>query len=129
MCPTKGALDSAVAVDNDPVTRDGAAWFEIQPVVDNNGNITGAHFTDQGYVAVAGEFPVYPAITQTFEGTTGISFSITSPTLNPSTGYPWRCTPLRRQASQCRASRNHPTRPSIHWLRATTDIPQTRAGG
>jgi hypothetical protein len=81
-----GALDSAVAVGNDPVTRDGAAWFEIQPVV-SNGTVTGAHFTDQGYVAVAGKYLVYPAITTTFEGTTGIAFSITSPTLNPSTGY------------------------------------------
>jgi hypothetical protein len=82
-----GALDSAVAVNHDPVTRDGAAWFEIQPIVDSNGTVTGAQFTDQGYVAVAGKFLAYPAITTTFEGTTGIAFSITSPTLNPSTGY------------------------------------------
>jgi hypothetical protein len=82
-----GALDSAVAVDRDPVTRDGAAWFEIQPRVESNGKVTGAQFTNQGYVAVKGKYLVYPAIETTFGGTTGISFSITSPTLNPSTGY------------------------------------------
>jgi len=82
-----GALDSAVIVDKDPQTRDGAAWFELKPRVDRDGVIAGASFKAQGYVAVKGEFLVYPAITQTYEGTTGIAFSITSPTLNPSTGY------------------------------------------
>jgi hypothetical protein len=82
-----GALDSAVIVDKDPQTRDGAAWFEIRPRVDRHGLIDGGRFSAQGYVAVRGKFLVYPAITQTSEGTTGIAFSITSPTLNPSTGY------------------------------------------
>jgi hypothetical protein len=82
-----GALDSAVVVDKDPQTRDGAAWFEIRPRVDRHGVIAGGRFAAQGYVAVKGKFLVYPAITQTSEGTTGIAFSITSPTLNPSTGY------------------------------------------
>ena len=81
-----GALDTAVAIGNDPVTRDGAAWFEIQPKV-NNGSISGANFTGQGYIAVAGKYLVYPAITTTYGGTTGISFSLTSPTFNPSTGF------------------------------------------
>jgi hypothetical protein len=82
-----GALDSAVFIDKDPATRDGAAWFEIQPMVDSHGIIAGGNFTAQGYVGVKGEYLVYPAITQTYQGTTGIAFSITSPTLNPSTGY------------------------------------------
>lgn len=82
-----GALDSAVSVANDSTTRDGAAWFEIRPGVDQQGLITGGNFIAQGYVAVKGEYLVYPAITQTYLGTTGIGFSITSPTLNPSTGY------------------------------------------
>ncbi|TMD68907.1 MAG: hypothetical protein E6I91_03475 [Chloroflexi bacterium] len=82
-----GALDSAISIDNDPVTRDGAAWFEIKPQVDRNGKISGGKFEAQGYVGVKGKYLVYPAIAQTYEGTTGIGFSITSPTLNPSTGY------------------------------------------
>jgi hypothetical protein len=82
-----GALDSAVSIAKDPVTRDGAAWFEIQPSVDSAGHIAGGTFAAQGYVAVKGDYLVYPAITQSSHGTTGIAFSITSPTLNPSTGY------------------------------------------
>ncbi|HEV2659140.1 MAG TPA: hypothetical protein VGU68_00960, partial [Ktedonobacteraceae bacterium] len=82
-----GALDSAVSVDKDPQTRDGAAWFEIEPQVNHHGLISGANFRHQGYVAVKGEYVLYPAITQSYTGTTGIAFSITSPTLNPSTGY------------------------------------------
>jgi hypothetical protein len=82
-----GALDSALSIATDPATTDGAAWFEIQPMVDSQGMIAGANFTAQGYVGVKGEYLVYPAITQTYQGTTGIAFSITSPTLNPSTGY------------------------------------------
>lgn len=78
-----GALDSAVAVGS---TVDGAAWFEIAPTVDKHGNVTGA-FTDQGYVSAAGKYLVYPAIVTTPGGATGIAFSITSPTLDPSTGY------------------------------------------
>jgi hypothetical protein len=82
-----GALDSAVSVDKDPQTRDGAAWFEIEPQVNHHGLISGANFKHQGYVAVKGEYVLYPAITQSYTGTTGIAFSITSPTVNPSTGY------------------------------------------
>jgi len=59
-----GVLDSAVAVGGDPVTRDGAAWFEISPVVNSSGQIVAGKFTDQGYIAAKGKYLVYPAITQ-----------------------------------------------------------------
>lgn len=80
------ALDSSVTVDGDTATRDGAAWFEVTPSVDSHGQVSGA-LTDQGYVATAGKYIVYPAIITTTGGTTGIAFSMTSPTLDPSTGY------------------------------------------
>ena len=73
------ALDSAVAVSNDPLARDGAAWFVLDP---KHGTIT-----SQGYVAVKGAYLLYPAILHTLAGTTAISFTITSPTINPSTAY------------------------------------------
>jgi hypothetical protein len=82
-----GALDSAVLISNDPVTRDGAAWFELTPILNQNAAIAGASFIRQGYLAAAGKYLIYPAIVQATNGTTGIAFSITSPTLNPSTGY------------------------------------------
>ncbi len=81
------ALDTAVLFKGSPAAFDGLAWFEVHPEVDNNGNITGGSFTHQGYVASQGNYLVYPAIEHTAEGATGIAFSMTSPTLNPSTAY------------------------------------------
>ena len=78
------ALDSAVTVGGGTV--DGPAWFEIAPSV-SGGAVTGGTFTDQGYVATAGKYLVYPAIVTTSGGATGIAFSMTSPSMNPSTGY------------------------------------------
>ena len=82
-----GALDSAVNLVNDPTTRDGAAWFELKPVLDQDQDVDGARFIQQGYLAAKGEYLIYPAIIQARNGTIGIAFSITSQTLNPSTGY------------------------------------------
>ncbi len=82
-----GALDSAVTLNNDPTTRDGAAWFELKPILDRDQDVNGATFIQQGYLAAAGKFLIYPAILQARNGTIGIAFSITSQTLNPSTGY------------------------------------------
>lgn len=81
------ALDSAIAVGGDPITRDGAAWFEMKPHLTHDNDLDGVDFIKQGYVAVAGEYLLYPAIIQANTGATGISFSVTSPTINPSTGY------------------------------------------
>lgn len=73
------ALDSAVNIANDPSARDGAAWFVVNP---NSGRVT-----DQGFVAVSGAYLLYPAILHTHTGTTAMAFTITSPTLNPSTAF------------------------------------------
>lgn len=82
-----GALDTALLFNGSPVAFDGIAWFEIQPQVDSSGMIVGGSFTHQGYVGSPGYYLIYPAIEHTAQGTTGISFSLTNPTLNPSTGY------------------------------------------
>ena len=73
------ALDSAVTVAGDSTVRDGAAWFVLDP---KHGTIT-----SQGYAAVKGAYLLYPAILHTHEGTTALSFTITSTTINPSTAY------------------------------------------
>jgi hypothetical protein len=73
------SLNSALSVGNDPSARDGAAWFVIDP--------KGHKVTKQGYVAVAGTYLLYPSILRGNTGTVVIDFSMTSPTLNPSTGY------------------------------------------
>jgi hypothetical protein len=73
------SLDSALTVGNDPTPVDGAAWFEVNP---NSGKIN-----HQGYVGVAGTNLIFPSMVRSASGTLNMGFSMTSPTLNPSTGY------------------------------------------
>jgi hypothetical protein len=73
------SLDSALTVGNDPTPVDGAAWFEVNP---NTGKVN-----HQGYVALAGTNLLMPSMVRSGSGTLNMGFSMTSPTLNPSTGY------------------------------------------
>jgi hypothetical protein len=73
------SLDSALTVGNDPTPVDGAAWFEINP---KTGKIN-----HQGYVGLAGTNLLFPSMVRSGSGTLNMGFSMTSPTLNPSTGY------------------------------------------
>ena len=73
------SLDTALTIGSDPTPVDGAAWFDINP---NNGKIN-----HQGYVGVAGTNLLFPSIVRSASGTLMMDFSMTSPTLNPSTGY------------------------------------------
>lgn len=73
------SLNTSLTVGSDPTVVDGAAWFDINP---NNGNVN-----HQGYVGVAGTYLLYPSIVRSGSGTLMMDFSMTSPTLNPSTGY------------------------------------------
>jgi hypothetical protein len=73
------ALTTAVSIGSDPVARDGAAWFEI--------NTDKEQVVHQGYIASKGNYLIYPAILHSAEGTTAITFTITSATINPSAAY------------------------------------------
>lgn len=73
------SLNTALTVGGDPTPLDGAAWFDINP---SNGNVN-----HQGYVGVAGTYLLYPSIVRSGSGTLMMGFSMTSPTLDPSTGY------------------------------------------
>ena len=73
------ALPTAISIDNDPVVRDGVAWFNI--------NAAAGSVSTQGYIASQGNYLLYPAILRTTAGTTVITFTITSATINPSTAY------------------------------------------
>ncbi|HLZ61374.1 MAG TPA: hypothetical protein VKR06_30880 [Ktedonosporobacter sp.] len=82
------ALTSAVTVAGDPVTRDGAAWFEIEPQVESDQTISiRSLFTDQGYIASAGFYLINPAIAAANDGTVGVAFTLTNQKLDPSTGF------------------------------------------
>lgn len=81
-----GALSTAVLVKGDSTPRDGAAWFDIEPSL--RGSLTvNAHIKHQGYIAAKGIYILYPAITQSKDGTVEIAFSITNSSINPSAAY------------------------------------------
>ncbi|HKV58776.1 MAG TPA: hypothetical protein VJO32_10865 [Ktedonobacteraceae bacterium] len=73
------SLSTALTIKGDPSARDGAAWFKI--------DVKNQSVAQQGYVAAAGKYLLYPAILHTNEGTTTMVFTITSTTLNPSSAY------------------------------------------
>jgi hypothetical protein len=68
-----------VNISGDPSARDGAAWFVIDPV--------GKKVSSQGYIAVKGTYLLMPSFMRGSTGTKVIGFSMTSPSLNPSSGY------------------------------------------
>lgn len=74
-----GALTSAVKPAGDTTTRDGIAWFKIDPV--------GEKVLAQGFLATIGNYLIYPAIFATSHGTTTMVFTATSPSRNPSAAY------------------------------------------
>jgi hypothetical protein len=73
------ALDSAVNISGDPSARDGAAWFVINPAE--------REVSSSGIVAVARTYLLYPSLMRSTTGTKVLDFSMTSTSLNPSTGY------------------------------------------
>jgi hypothetical protein len=73
------SLPTAMTIGADPTVVDGAAWFDVNP---NTGKVS-----HQGYVGVAGTNLLYPSVVRSKSGTLMMGFSMTSPTLNPSSGY------------------------------------------
>jgi hypothetical protein len=73
------ALNTSLTVGTDPVVRDGIAWFDV--------DARAATVDNQGYIAAAGSYLMYPAILHNHAGNTVITFSITSATLNPSAAF------------------------------------------
>ncbi len=80
-----GALDTSVTIPNDPAARSGAAWFQVTPAI-SKGVVTGT-ISRQGYVAVAGNYVLYPAIQSAPNGKTTIAFSLSGATRFPSAAY------------------------------------------
>lgn len=73
------SLDTAVTVGRSSTIVDGAAWFDV--------NAATGRIARQGYVAVAGTNLLMPSMVRSRSGNLLMGFSLTSPTLNPSTGY------------------------------------------
>jgi hypothetical protein len=81
-----GALDTSVMLHHDTAKRDGIAWFHVQPYLDGNG-IGGATIQKQGYVAVPGNYLLYPAIQASYDGTAVIVMTLTGSTYYPGAAY------------------------------------------
>jgi hypothetical protein len=73
------ALTTAVTPQGDTATRDGAAWFQIDPA--------GQQIVNQGFVAAKGAYLVYPALQALRNGPAAMTFGITSATINPSAAF------------------------------------------
>jgi hypothetical protein len=81
-----GELDTALNVPGDPVARDGAAWFAVRPTL-NEGVLSGATIKKQGYVAVSGNYLLYPALAPTSAGGAVMVMTISGATRFPSAAY------------------------------------------
>ena len=81
-----GELNTAYNFSGDPTQLSANAWFEIHPRV-QDGKITGAAITKQGYVASAGNFLLYPAIQASPNGSAAMVFTLSGPTFFASAAY------------------------------------------
>ena len=81
-----GALDTAVTIPHDTTSRAGIAWFKVQPSL-NGKVIGGASIDQQGYVALLGNYLLYPAIQASPEGTAAIVMTLSGKTFFPSAAY------------------------------------------
>lgn len=81
------SLDTIVQVQGDPdnTPRDGVAWFNITPTVTNN-VVTGAEIR-QGYVAVQGDYLLYPSIALSAQGQAKLVVSLAGPDFFPTAAY------------------------------------------
>lgn len=73
------SLNTALLVGNNPNPVDGAAWFAV--------NASKGKVSSQGVVGLAKTYLLYPSILLSGSGNLILDFSMTSPKLNPSTGY------------------------------------------
>jgi hypothetical protein len=87
------ALESAVNIAGDSTTRDGIAWFKI--------GVHSQTVRQQGFIGSSHNNLLFPSIQVTTEGTVGIAFSITGPSLNPTAAF------IVRKAGQSHFSSIH----------------------
>lgn len=73
------ALESSLTPAGDTAVRDGVAWFQI--------DAAGQRVVNQGYVAASGTYLLYPVIAKSQHGSPTVGFSLTSPAINPSSGF------------------------------------------
>ena len=81
-----GELDTSVTIPNDPQARAGAAWFDVHPAL-SGGVLSAATMRRQGYVAVLGNYVLYPALQATPAGNVAMVMTLSGATHFPSAAY------------------------------------------
>jgi hypothetical protein len=81
-----GEVTSSVSIGADPTVRAGAAWFSVHPTLSNN-HIGASAIQRQGYVVMAGNNVIYPAIQQLPSGGAAMVFTVTGADHFPSAAY------------------------------------------
>ncbi len=81
-----GELTTAVTIPGDAVTRAGAAWFQVKGAL-SGGVLSAAHVEHQGYVAVAGNYVIYPALQATPTGAAAMVMTLSGFGRHPSAAY------------------------------------------
>jgi hypothetical protein len=81
-----GELGSAINIGGDGTQRAGAAWFQVEPIL-HKGILDGAAMQRQGYVAMPGNYVLYPALQLTPNGTAAMVMTLTGPKRFPSAAY------------------------------------------
>jgi hypothetical protein len=82
-----GALNTGVTIPGDTFTRSGVAWFVVEPSLDGSAVSSDTHVARQGYVAVQGEYLLYPHINMTGSGAMALTFGLGGPRTYPSAAY------------------------------------------
>jgi hypothetical protein len=81
-----GELTSSVTIAHDATVRAGAAWFSVHPSISNN-HIGTSTIQHQGYVVMAGNNVIYPALQVLPSGNAAMVFSVTGADHFPSAAY------------------------------------------
>ena len=81
-----GALNTVVKSPNGP-TRTGIAWFAVTP--DTAATSLAGAVTGQGYVSVANNSVMFPAVAANADGDVLVGFSLAGPDYYPSAAYAW----------------------------------------
>lgn len=81
-----GELGTAVTVAGDPLQRAGAAWFQVEPRL-GGGTVNNAKMQRQGYVSLAGNYLLYPALQASPSGTAAMVMTLTGAKRYPSAAY------------------------------------------
>ena len=81
-----GALGTSVTIPNDPAARAGIAWFKVTAHVERD-LVSRAEIENQGYVDLAGNYLLYPAIQAGRDHSAVIVFTLSGATSFPSAAY------------------------------------------